>query len=352
MTDLTQQIQAEVEAAHRDKTPVRIAGGGSKDFYGRRIGGKTLSVAGHRGIVNYEPTELVVTARAGTPLQELEAILAAQNQMLPFEPPHFGAGATLGGTIACGLSGPRRPFAGSARDFVLGTRIINGRAEVLRFGGEVMKNVAGYDVSRLMTGALGTLGVLLDVSLKVLPRPEQEITLTQTCSAGEALTRISQWMAQPLPLSAACHDEGRLHVRLSGTARAVAAGEKQVGGDRHDDASRFWHALREQTLPFFADATALWRIAVPAATPMLDIPGQWLLDWGGAQRWLVSDADPAVIWASVAQRGGHATLFRSDLARDEVFQPLAPGLQRLHRNLKRAFDPDRILNPGKMYHGL
>ena len=221
--DIGQRLQDRVQAAVEAATPLRLVGGDTKAFYGRQPLGEPLNLAGHRGIVSYEPTELVITARAGTPLQRLEATLARQGQMLPFEPPHFGADATLGGTIACNLSGPRRRYAGAARDFVLGTRVLNGSGEILSFGGEVMKNVAGYDVSRLMTGAMGTLGLLLEISLKVLPRPETELTLGLDMSADLALERLSRWGLRPLPISASCHDGARLLVRLSGMAGLAGA---------------------------------------------------------------------------------------------------------------------------------
>jgi len=219
----TQTIREQVSAAAAGHTALAIEGGGSKRFLGRGVAGQPLPVGAHRGIIDYTPSELVISARAGTPLAELEATLAAEGQMLAFEPPHFGAAATLGGTIACGLSGPRRPYAGAARDFVLGVNCINGQGDYLRFGGQVMKNVAGYDLSRTLTGSFGTLAVLLDVHLKVLPRPEREITLLQPCTVAEAITRCNHWAGQPLPLSGACHFDHQLLIRLSGTARGVAA---------------------------------------------------------------------------------------------------------------------------------
>jgi glycolate oxidase FAD binding subunit len=347
--DLSDALCATVRDAAERKTPLVIYGGGSKAFYGRRIEGEPLNVAGHRGIVHYAPSELVLSARAGTPLNEIEAALAQAGQMLPFEPPHFGAGATLGGCVACGLSGPRRPHAGSVRDYVLGVTLVNGRGEHLRFGGEVMKNVAGYDVSRLMTGALGTLGVLLDVSLKLLPRPEEESTLALELPAESAIATMNAWAATPLPLSACCHDGERLVVRLSGAPSAVRAAHARLGGERLDDGADYWGALREHTQPFFAGDAPLWRLSLPPATPPLDLPGAWLIDWGGAQRWLRSDAPDDAIRRAAAAAGGHATLFRGGDRRGEVFAPLPDAVQRWHRNLKQAFDPAGILNRGKMY---
>jgi len=344
-----QTIIDQLQAATADGTPLAIQGGCSKAFYGRASDGQTCRVTGHSGIIDYTPAELVISARAGTPLAELEAILAREGQMLAFEPPHFGATATLGGTIACGLSGPRRPYAGAARDFVLGVRCINGKGELLRFGGKVMKNVAGYDLSRLLTGSLGTLAVLLDIHLKVLPRPEVDVTLQQSCPADEAVRRCNRWAGQPLPLSGACHSDGRLYLRLSGTIQGVAAAAAVVGGDACEDGPGFWQALREQQLPFFQDDTPLWRLSVPPAAADLSLEGEQLLDWGGAQRWLKSHAPAMQVRGALAETGGHATLYRHGDRSGDVFQPLPPGMLALHRRLKHSFDPAGILNPGRMY---
>lgn len=350
--DGTEALAAAVRAAAAAGTPLCVRGGGTKAFYGRATDGDDLDVTLHRGIVRHEPTELLLTARAGTPLSEVEAALAERGQMLPFEPPAFGARATLGGTIACNLSGPRRPYAGAARDFVLGIRVLTGRGEALRFGGEVMKNVAGYDVSRLMTGALGTLGVLLEVSLRVLPRPEAEVTLAREASAAEALDRMHAWGRLPLPVSATCHVGGRLHVRLSGTAAGVAAACGQIGGDAVPDGAAFWPRIREQTHPFFADARPLWRLSVRSDAPPPELPGEQLIEWGGALRWLLADADGARVRAAARALCGHATRFRGHGGAQDVFtEPPAPVLA-LHRRLKAAFDPGGILNPGRMYAGV
>jgi glycolate oxidase FAD binding subunit len=339
----------QLQSATADGTPLLIQGGGSKAFYGRHCEGRSCLVDAHRGVIDYTPAELVISARAGTPLAELEAVLAEEGQMLAFEPPHFGAGATLGGTVACGLSGPRRPYTGAARDFVLGVRCINGSGEILRLGGQVMKNVAGYDLSRLLTGSLGTLAVLLDIHLKVLPRPERDITLQQCCTAGEAVERCNRWAGQPLPLSGACHVEGRLYLRLSGSAQGVAAAAETIGGDLLHQGADFWLGLREQQLPFFQDSTPLWRLSVPAATGELDLDGEQLLDWGGAQRWLKSHTAPERIRDITAACGGHATLYRHGDRNGAVFHPLPPGMLALQRRLKQSFDPAGILNPGRIY---
>ncbi len=348
--DMTVELQQAVQEALASGGALNLRGGGSKAFYGRTPEGAPLALAGHTGIVNYEPKELVLTARAGTPLSEAKILLAAERQMLAFEPPAFGDAATLGGTIACGLSGPRRPYTGSARDFVLGMRIINGRGEILRFGGEVMKNVAGYDVSRLMTGALGTLGLILEISLKVLPIPEQEITLVQERSAAEAIEVMNAWGGRPLPITAACYDGLHLHVRLSGAPAAVAAGRDRVGGEQGDEA--FWHSVGEHRHPFFSDDRPLWRLSLPHRVPPLELPGKQLIDWGGAQRWLFSDATAADIRRPLERAGGHASLFRGGDRRGSVFHPLPEALATIHRNLKQAFDPRAIFNPGRLYPDL
>jgi len=350
MADLELELAERVRQAGADATPLCIRGGGSKAFYGRACVGKPLDVAGHTGVVSYEPTELVITARAGTPLTEIEAMLAAKGQVLPFEPPHFGAGATLGGMLAAGLSGPRRPWSGAVRDAVLGVKLINGRGEVLRFGGQVMKNVAGYDVSRLMAGSLGTLGVILEASIKVLPRPAAEVTLALEADAESAARRLLDWARQPLPLSASLHHDGRLRLRLCGAEQGVAAARALIGGEVVDSA--IWTEAREQRLAFFQTDRPLWRLSLPSAAPAFALPGETLVEWGGAQRWLVSEAAPETIRARVQAAGGHATWFRNHDGAAPVFQPLAAPLLALHRSIKRALDPLGLFNPGRLYPDL
>ena len=347
-----ERLTGRIRDAAASATPLCIRAGGTKDFYGNEPRGELLDPRPLRGIVAYEPSELVVTALAGTSLAELEQLLAGRGQMLPFEPPHFGPAATLGGTIACGLSGPRRPYAGAARDFVLGVRCINGKGEVLRLGGQVMKNVAGYDLSRLLTGSLGTLAVLLDIHLKVLPRPEADVTLRQACTADEAVMRCNRWAGQPLPLTGACHTDGQLYLRLSGSVQGVAAAATTIGGENCEDGAGFWLSLREQQLPFFQDATPLWRLSLPPAAPDPGLDGEQLLDWGGAQRWLKSHAAPEHIRRHAAASGGHATLYRHGDRSGAVFHPLSPGMLAMHRRLKQGFDPAGILNPGRLYEEL
>ena len=352
--DLSLDLQARVTAAYEQETPLRIIGGDSKAFYGAELNGEPLSMCGHTGIVSYEPSELVITVRSGTPLREVESALANEGQMLAFEPPYYGENATIGGTIACGFSGPRRPFAGSARDFVLGCKVLTGKGDIVSFGGQVMKNVAGYDVSRLMTGALGTLGVLLEVSLKVLPNPEHEITLSMPLSINEALDVMCARAAKPLPLTAASYDGEAINLRLSGTSNAVKAAQKKIAGDELQFGEGYWREVREQEHYFFQQSLPLWRISVAPATLHLPLQGQWFFDWGGAQRWLFSDMLPADIRASVAAEGGHATLFRnkayySEITHVPVFHPLAKPVAKIHKNLKSVFDPKNILNRDRFY---
>lgn len=344
----TESIVEQVRSAVASKTPLIIRAGGSKDFLGRLTEGNLLDISPVRGIVQYEPTELVVTVRAGTPLTEIEAALAARGQMLAFEPPHFAATATLGGMIACGLSGPARPFRGAARDFVLGMKIVNGVGEPLSFGGEVMKNVAGYDVSRLMCGAYGTLGVVLEMSLKVLPLPATEIYLQLEVGCDTALTKMTQWQRDPLPLSGLCYDGDRLRVRLSGTDQAVLAARRRIGGETDARGTQFWEQLREQQSVFFTGAGDLWRLSVPSTTQELIVSGKQHIDWGGALRWLKTDVPAAAVFTATAAVGGHAMRFRGT-HRDTVFQPLPAGLVALHSRLKQAFDPHGIFNVGRMY---
>jgi glycolate oxidase FAD binding subunit len=347
--DISQPLAEAIKTAVKQRAPLAIAGSGSKRFYTGDLEGEKLDVTGHRGIVSYEPTELVVTARAGTPLAEIEAALAEKGQMLAFEPPYFGESATLGGTIACGFSGPRRPYAGAARDHVLGARIINGKGEILHFGGEVMKNVAGYDVSRLMVGALGTLGVLLEISLKVLPKPAKEITLCFEMPADKAIATMNSWGAQPLPLSATCQAGDTLYVRLSGSELGLQAARAKLGGKALDKSDEFWRDLREHRHGFFQGDAPLWRLSVPPATASMNLPGQWFLDWGGAQRWLRSDAPAVDIRRETETAGGHAILFRRAGQNGASFHRLPAKLAGLHQNLKRAFDPADILNLGLLY---
>ncbi len=356
MDQALQDITERVRQAAATGTPLRIRGGGSKDFYGQSLLGELLDTRPLAGIVSYEPSELVVTVRAGTPLAELEAVLAQKGQYLPFDPPHFadgGAMATVGGMVACGLNGPARASAGAVRDYVLGLELLNGKAELLTFGGQVMKNVAGYDVSRLMAGAMGTLGLITQVSLKVLPRAVAESTLVFELDEARALLQLNSWGAQPLPVNASCWHEGALMVRLRGAQAAVAAAHKSMGGTilGESQAAQLWHALREQTAPFFqlAEGESLMRLSVPDTAPPLGL-GPTLIEWGGAQRWLKLPLPQRPDMGEVLDSTtGHATLFRASDKSAGVFTPLAAPLDRITRELKKQFDPAGIFNRGRLY---
>ena len=343
-----QALQERIRDAAAEHRPLRLRGGGTKDFYGNEPRGEILGTAAYAGIESYEPSELVVTARCGTPLRELEKVLQDNRQGLPFEPPHFGPQATLGGCVAAGLSGPRRASAGALRDFVLGVKLIDGRGRALSFGGQVMKNVAGYDVARLAAGSLGTLGVIAEVSLKVLPLPAAEVTLELEADEAGALAEMNRWAGRPLPVSATAWHAGRLRVRLSGSSAAVASALGKLGGAPLD-AQSFWVDIREQRHSFFGGPEPLWRLAVPSTTPPLALPGDTLIEWSGGLRWLKSAAEAAEVRAAAQRAGGHATLFRATDKAAGVFAALEPVALRLHRELKAAFDPAGILNPGRMY---
>ena len=331
------------------KAPLRIRGGGSKDFYGADLEGEALDMSPYAGIVAYEPKELVLTVRAGTRLDEVESALASERQMLPFEPPHFGEQATIGGAVAAGLSGPRRPYVGAVRDFVLGTRVVNGKGEDLSFGGRVIKNVAGYDVSRLMAGALGTLGVITEISFKVLPLPAAETTLAFEMDEVSATAQANRWAGQPLPLSATAWQDGKLRVRLSGAASAVAAAKAKMGGEEIANRGDYWRDLREHRLALFSADRPLWRLSVPQTAEPIRSQNAQLVEWGGGLRWLAGEIDPLTIRSTAERLGGHATLFRGGDKSIGVFHPLKPALAKIHRRLKDAFDPAGILNPGRMY---
>lgn len=390
--EASERIREQVARAAAERRSLAIRGGGTRDWLLRPAAdsAESLDVTAHAGIVAYEPAELVITARAGTTLAALEATLAEQGQMLPFEPPRFGAASTVGGAVASGLSGPRRPWSGAVRDLILGAGVVNGRGEHVRFGGQVMKNVAGYDAARLMAGAYGTLGVLLDVSLKVLPQPEVARTRVFELDADAAQARVTQWARQPLPLAGTAWLEGRLHVRLEGTESGVAAAERTLGGTPVDDAGSFWAGLRDLAHPFFVRAfgpgrrgghdgdenaderagarvgqgtgqrgdgrageppgegEALWRLSLPPTAPWPELPGRWLVGWAGAERWCATTAPAQTVFDAANHLEGHALRIAPEVLR----QPLAPAVHTLHQRLKAAFDPQRILNPDRLYAGL
>ena len=339
------ELSERIREAAAQKRALRIRAGGSKDFYAYKLEGEPLDVSGYRGVVDYEPSELVMTARAGTPLAEIEDALAAGGQMLACEPPYFGPHATLGGCVAAGFSGPRRASAGPVRDFVLGTRVLNSAGENLRFGGQVMKNVAGFDVSRLMTGSFGTLGVILEVSLKVLPRPEEELTLRFQMDEAKAIETMNRWAGQPLPISATCHAGSALTVRLSGSKLGVAAARTKIGGDLVPEGQAFWREVREQTLDAFRGP--LWRLSIKSTTPPLALPGRQVIEWNGSLRWVVSDAPAQLVFEAARKAGGHATRFRA--SRGTPIMRLDPAVLELHKRLKAALDPSGIFGPHRLH---
>ncbi|UTW13233.1 glycolate oxidase subunit GlcE [Marinobacterium rhizophilum] len=352
MADIATRLQQQILSARDAGTPLNIIGGNSKAFMGRTATGEPLNIGDHSGIVSYQPVELVLTARAGTPLTELVAALDEHDQMLSFEPPRFGGSSTLGGTLACNQSGPGRPWWSSVRDQVLGIRLLNGRGEHLRFGGQVMKNVAGYDVSRLQAGAMGSLGLITEVSLKVLPKPAVTRTLVFDVSPSDAIELMNRRAAEPKPLSAACWLDNRLYLRLSGAQAAVDATLQQWQGRELEDDVRFWAALRDQTLAFFDGDMPLWRFSVSPTAPNPDLPGDWLIDWGGAQRWYRGDASMVQMQPLAEAAGGQVSLFRGGDRQAEVMHPQPAALQTLQQRLKQSFDPDGVFNPGRLYSWL
>lgn len=347
--DDSERLVEQISRACASRTPLRIRGGDSKAFLGRPLGGEALDTRSHRGIVNYDPTELVITVRAGTPLAQLNAALDAKGQMLACEPPTFGDRATVGGMMASALAGPRRPWSGSVRDFVLGCRVITGAAKHLHFGGQVMKNVAGYDMSRLLAGSFGCLGVITEVSFKVLPRPREQRFLAVSIDAAEARRELAAWQRAALPVTGACWMDDTLHLRLEGGSGSVNAAVDRLGGEVAE--ASFWDDLREHNLPFFQDSRPLWRLSVPINAPLAGMPGDVIVDWAGAQRWLKSDASAASIRASTQAMGGHATCFTPAPGR-EPFHPLPEALMRYQQQLKHQLDPSRIFNPGRLYTDL
>jgi glycolate oxidase FAD binding subunit len=332
--------------------PLRLHGAGTKAFYGECTAGEPLDVSAHRGIIAYEPSELMLRARCGTRLSELEAALTEQGQFLAFEPPRFGGDPTLGGMIATGLSGPRRPQVGAARDFVLGAGLLAADGEWLRFGGQVMKNVAGFDMARLLCGSLGILGIITEVSLKVLPRPRMEETLCLQLRAREAIEAFNRWAGQPLPISAAAWHEGVAWVRLSGARSAVQAAHREIGGERASPelSQRWWAGLQHYTHPAFSQPL-VWRVSVPPTASPLPLSCEPLIDWGGALRWYTGDLDDMDLRALAIAAGGTALRWRGE-GRGTRFHPLTPPLAEIHRRLKRSFDPQGIFNPGRLLAGL
>jgi glycolate oxidase FAD binding subunit len=350
-----------VKAASDSKTALDIRGGGSKHFYGGAFRGEALDLGEMAGITSYEPTELVITALAGTSLAEVESVLARRGQCLPFEPPRFAHGGTLGGMVAAGLAGPARSSAGALKDFVLGVTVLNGRGETLTFGGQVMKNVAGYDVSRLFCGSMGILGVICEVSLKVMPTAPASATLCFDLDESSALARLNRWAGEPLPVNASAWHEGRLALRLAGARAAVAGVREQLGGHELDasSAGAWWTGIRDHTHEFFqispedlAAGECLWRLSIPDTAPPLVVPGRQFIEWGGALRWVRSRGPATQIRSAAANSGGHATLMRGADKRPGVFTMPSATVLTVHRRLKQSFDPAGIFNPDRLYPGL
>lgn len=331
------------------REPVSVVGGGTQAFLAGRLHDTPVSMGDYSGVINYEPTELVLTARAGTTLVEIEQLLAAAQQMLPFEPPIYGDASTLGGALATGLSGPRRIHLGSTRDAVLGVRLINGLGQQLRFGGEVMKNVAGYDISRLSVGAYGTLGILTEISVKVLPQPECEQTRIFAVDAPSALSMLAKIGRLPLPMSAASWLDNQLYVRLSGAASGVEAAASTLGGELFKEADDFWRAIRQQRhAAFLRQGQWLWRLSVPPTTPAEVCPAS-IIDWAGAQRWVFTPPGDFDVFAQAARVGGHATCFAKDREVGTGLQPLDVGISRLNQRVRDAMDPYHLLNRGRLF---
>jgi len=347
VADRSTELLERVRQAIAANTPLRLTGNDSKGFMGRPATGEILSTAEHAGLIEYEPTELVVAVRSGTTLAELSERLDQHGQCLGSEPPDFG-GATVGGTLACNQSGPARPWLGSVRDHVLGLRLVNGRGEHLHFGGRVMKNVAGYDVSRLQAGAMGTLGLITEVTLRVFPLPEHQATAVLEVDADQALGIMSEESAKGGPLSGACWVDGHLYLRFSGLAAAVAERLRRRGGEALQGDDRFWSDLREQQLEFFSGNEPLWRISCRSAAEHAG-GGAWLLDWGGAQRWLRSARPWPELQALAEGMGGQLSLYRGGERGGEVLHPPTTAQKRLHLALKQAFDPQGLFNPGRLY---
>lgn len=350
------RLQEQVKTALTEKSALYIRGGGSKAFYGNSIDQKqSIDLTTHTGIVEYQPSELCLTVRAGTRLTDLEAELAKHQQMLPFEPPLYTDSATIGGTVATGLSGPRCAYSGAVRDAVLGMKIINGKGEVLSFGGQVMKNVAGYDVTRLMTGSLGTLGVILEVSIKVIPKPAVEQTLTLPCAQKDVIQHFSSLRTSTLPITATCYVDDTIYVRISGSQKHIDDLIKEHSLLTHDNGQDFWHSINTQTHPFFENNDKpLWRLSIAPATPInKQLTSPELIEWGGAIRWVPSNIPPNIIRDLAKKKGGHALCYGNGTDTGiSIFPEPEPALFALYKSLKQQLDPQGIFNPGRMYKNL
>ncbi|MBR7799436.1 glycolate oxidase subunit GlcE [Undibacterium fentianense] len=351
MNSVLQAFREQILQANKESSPLRIQGSGSKQWYGKPVYGEVLDTRLYSGVIAYEPTELYITVRAGTPLIEVEKVLQERGQMLAFEPPHFGENATVGGMLAAGFSGPRRAYGGAVRDFVLGITMMNAQGECLKFGGQVMKNVAGFDVSRLLVGSLGVLGLILDITLKVMPRPQRETSLVFAMSEPDALRQLNRWAAQALPITGSVFHAGRLVLRLSGSESALRYARHRLGGIEFDLADAFWLQIREQQHHFFMaeEGLALLRLSMPSTAPSIPTRAKTLIEWGGAQRWVWTHESIDTIRERVKNVGGHVTQFRYANHQQPVFEPMETALQKVHLRIKHAFDPNGIFNRGQLF---
>lgn len=351
--NIQQDLQMQIASASANGVPVRIVGGNSKAFYGHSVEAMNIDVSGHSGVIDYDPAELVITLRAGCKLKDVEALLTEKNQMFGFEPPHFTEEATIGGMIATGLTGPRRVFSGAIRDFILGVKLLNGRGEIVNFGGRVIKNVAGFDVSRLMVGALGTLGVLLEVSIRVIPRFETEMTLAfEHAGAQSHIDWINQHRGLPYPMSASLWYQGQTKIRLSGSQQGVASACQQLGGEDNAD-DEVWSELKEQSHSFFENTKTIARVSVPSVEPDFITANPQLIEWGGAQRWIDASQKPLDSLRNRAEsHRGTVCAYRGYDQHTAMFHHPTDAIMKLHRHLKSSFDPASILNPGRLYAGL
>ena len=352
MQAITEQFVDQIMHAADAGSAIRIIGGNSKAFLGNDTNGDPLETTAYRGIISYEPTELYITVRSGTPVSEVEQVLSQSRQMLAFEPPRHSEKTTIGGIIASGLSGPRRPYAGAARDFILGITCLNGKGQLLRFGGQVMKNVAGYDLSRLLTGSFGTLGVILDITLKVLPIPEHEMTCSMKTSFPQARQKLLDLSRETIPVTAAAYENETLRIRLSGKKALLDETTGSLGMQVDQDGHVFWQQLRDHQHGLFETAQDCWRLSLPVTAIPEFNDEAFILDWGGAQYWFASARSAEAIFQQAQELEGSATLFCNNSKQEACFQPLASAVYKLHEGLKQAFDPQRVFNPGKMYAGL
>jgi glycolate oxidase FAD binding subunit len=353
--DISKQLQQQIINAAQTKQALQIIGNNSKAFYGCITDDDVttpLFVAEHSGIIDYQPSELTITARAGTALKEIIELLAEHRQMLAFEPPTFDGRASLGGCIATALAGPRRPWTGSVRDYVIGMRLLTGDGKDIRVGGKVMKNVAGYDLFRPMAGALGTLGVMLDITLKLLPLPETETSFSMKLEATAMQNVLRDWRNASMPISASSYDNGMLNARLSGSAVSIEDAIYKLPSDMLELSADYWQELNEHKLPFFDDPAPLYRLVVPGNAPCDFVTGETLIDWAGSLRWIKTPIPFSEVQNHAAALGGTASVYRNGLKNEDVFSHMSDPLLALHKRIKGVMDPAGILNPGRLYRAL